>query len=98
MFLSFSSNRELVQVHGQLCSPDTGGHMVIILPPPGQEHHLPGKSSAATSSFQPLRRQIERMAKGVPVVAQWLTNPTRNHEVAGSVPALAQWVKDPALL
>ena len=34
---------------------------------------------------------------GVPVVAQWLTNPTRNHEVAGSVPALAQWVNDLAL-
>ena len=33
----------------------------------------------------------------VPVVAQGLTNPTRNHEVAGSVPALAQWVNDPAL-
>ena len=26
-------------------------------------------------------------------MVQWLTNPTRNHEVAGSVPALAQWVK-----
>ena len=26
--------------------------------------------------------------KGVPVVAQWLTNPTRNHEVAGSIPGL----------
>ena len=34
---------------------------------------------------------------GVPVVAQWLTYPTRNHEVAGSVPALAQWVNGLAL-
>ena len=30
-------------------------------------------------------------------MAQWLTNPTKNHEVSGPIPGLAQWVKDLAL-
>ena len=34
---------------------------------------------------------------GVPIVVQWLTNPTKNHEVAGSIPGLPQWVKDSVL-
>ena len=34
---------------------------------------------------------------GVPVVAQWLTNPTRNPESAGLILGLVQWAKDPAL-
>ena len=32
--------------------------------------------------------------QGLPIVVQWLANPTRNHEVAGSIPGLAQWVND----
>ena len=41
--------------------------------------------------------QFKNAISGVPMVAQWLTNLTRNHEVAGLVPALAQWVNDPVL-
>ena len=40
---------------------------------------------------------FKKFLLGVPGMVQWLTNPTRNHEVAGSIPGLAQWVNDPAL-
>ena len=44
-----------------------------------------------------LNIQIKTNSLGVPVVAQWLTNPTKNQKIAGLIPALAQWVEDPAL-
>ena len=36
-------------------------------------------------------------AEGVPVVAQWFTNPARIHDDVGLITGLAQWVKYPAL-
>ena len=35
---------------------------------------------------------------GVPIMAQWLTNPTSIQEEMGWIPGLVQRVKDPALL
>ena len=35
---------------------------------------------------------------GVPVVAQWVSNPTSIHEDSNSIPGLVQWVKDLVLL
>ena len=44
-------------------------------------------------------KKPENVEEGrVPIVAQWLTNRTSNHEVSGSIPSLAQWAKDLALM
>ena len=43
------------------------------------------------------KRQKKVSGPGVPIMAQWLTNPTRNHEVAGLIHAHAHWVNDLAL-
>ena len=42
--------------------------------------------------------QIENIVLRIAVMAQWLKNLTRNHEVESLIPGLTRWVKDPALL
>ena len=40
-----------------------------------------------------LKPPAKMFRSGVPVVVQWLTNPTRIHEFVGSIPGLAQWLR-----
>ena len=37
---------------------------------------------------------ILKCPQGVPIMAQWLTNLTSNHEVVGLIPGPSHWVKD----
>ena len=40
--------------------------------------------------FEVLLFILEIVTPGIPIVAQWLRNLTRNHEVEGSIPGLTQ--------
>ena len=41
-----------------------------------------------------MRASVNSGVWGVPILARWLTNQTRNHEVVGSIPGLTQWLED----
>ena len=55
------------------------------------------KCGLVFSCFRIFYNALRKFTFRVPVLVQWLTNPTRNHEDVGSTSGLAQWVNDPVL-
>ena len=43
------------------------------------------------------QKKLKWLSSGIPVVAQWLANPTSIHDNTDSIPGLGQWVEDPVL-
>ena len=61
-----------------------------------EEEHIQNTNNFENSTIRKQRAQLKNRPKTLEFPS-WLTNLTRNHEVACSIPSLAQWVKDPAL-
>ena len=57
-------------------------------------HILPEHLISEFPGTFPNLTHLNNVLLAVPILAQWLTNPTRNHDVVGSIPGPPQWVKD----
>ena len=62
---------------------------------PKQSTDLMKSLSNSNDIFHRTRTDNPKMyMKGVPIVAQWLANPTSIHEDMGLIHGLTQWLKD----
>ena len=66
--------------------PNNNMHSLEIFPPESGE-----RGKIVLHSL--LKSVTKTSGTGVPVMAQWLTNLTRNNEVVGSIPGLAQGLR-----
>ena len=100
--LSQVSPREAISSAGTNLHLDALPRTLVSRAPPSRSPSSPELGESRRLQPQPPHypnapKCPKEEKEGVPVMAQWLTNPTRNHEVEGSIPGLAQWVKDPVL-
>ena len=87
-------NKQIKEWEEMKCRPWVYAFILFfkVLPSPNLYLPIIKLINAQWTELENNRKPLRKRYSGVPVVAQWLTNPTRNH-VAGSIPGPDQWIR-----